>query len=908
MHDIKLGDNIRLTDFFELDMLQSIQDSFFGMTNLAMGFSDEKGQAITEHHSRHNFCTKYTKGSPIGRMRCQECDERCAKIVGETKELYISRCHNGLVDFVAPIVVDGRLLGTFHGGQVLTEPMDEAEIRRKAQIFGIDPDEYVEAAKHVPIMKPEDIESQANFIFEIANSMSKLAYFGYNMKLESTEIEREAHMKSDFLANMSHEIRTPMNAVIGMAEMALREELPPEARKYINQIKSAGDSLLAIINDILDFSKIESGKMSINLVEYEPLSVVNDVTNIVMTRIGNKNLEFIVDYDPNIPYQIMGDSIRIKQIIMNLANNAIKFTKEGRVKLILRYERTAEHEVMLRVAVSDTGIGIKKEDLGKLFQSFTQVDSKRNRNIEGTGLGLAISKQLVTLMNGRIGVESEYGKGSTFFFEVPQILLKEAPSVSMKNPRNILAGIFTDNPYILESLNKVCNQLGAQTKTILLVDQLEALIEEGAEFLFIDQPMFGTPVQHFVEKHKELTCVLMTAFHSQVSYAIPNLLVVSKPLYSLNVATIFNREEIYRDLDPERNEQFDFIAPEAEILIVDDNEINLTVAEGIIRPIQARVTTALSGKEAIDKISVKHYDLIFMDHMMPELDGIETTHIIRRFHEEYNDVPIIALTANAMEESKSMFLVEGMNDFIAKPIEIKIISSKLRQWLPKDKIHHITEEKRREAKEKAQNTTSDSKIGRLQETGIFDVKAAVAMLGSEELFWTVLKDYFKVIDKKAALIKVFFEGLDWKNYTIEVHALKSASKQIGAMALSELAAKMEKAANDKNYGFIVENQEKMLHMYEGCKIALEPFMEKEDNTSLQKKGSVSKAELLQLFSKLRQALDNLDMDSMEDTVRCFAEYCYPQEQQELLIQLKDAVENLDVDTCADVLQQWESLL
>jgi signal transduction histidine kinase/CheY-like chemotaxis protein/HPt (histidine-containing phosphotransfer) domain-containing protein len=908
MQDTLLNENIRLTDIIQLDVLQRIQDSFFEMTHVAVGITDETGQAITKPRVRHEFCCKYTRGSSVACMSCQECDERSTKIVSETKNLYLATCHSGLVYFVAPIFVGDRLIGLFRGGQVLTKPLHEADVRKKAELYEIDPDEYAAEAARIPVMKKDEIEKKANYVFELMNDLAHMAYSGYNMKVTSTEIEREAHMKSDFLANMSHEIRTPMNAVIGMAEMALREDLPPAAREYIHQIKTAGDSLLTIINDILDFSKIESGKMSINMAEYEPINVVNDVANIIRTRIGNKNLELIVDFDPEIPYQIMGDSTRVKQIIMNIANNAVKFTKEGCVRLLVRYERTSEHEIMLKVAVADTGIGIKKEDMGKLFQSFSQVDSKRNRNIEGTGLGLAISKQLVTLMNGKIGVESEYGKGSTFAFEVPQLLLKEAPSIVMKNDHDILAGVFTDNPYVLDSLKKVLDQLGAECQTILLVDQLDDLLAAGAEFLFVDQPMFGMPVQQFVEQHPEITCVLMTGFRSQAEYAIPNLLVVKKPLYSLNVSRILNHEEMYGDLDSEQSEQFDFIAPEAEILIVDDNEINLTVAEGIIKPIQARVDTAHSGKEAIDKISVKHYDLIFMDHMMPELDGIETTHIIRRFHEEYNDVPIIALTANAMEETRSMFLVEGMNDFIAKPIEVKVIGEKLRQWLPKDKIYQMSEEERKAAAEKAKESQKDSLTGKLMQTGRFDVSGAIALLGNEQLYWTVLKDYYRVIDKKKELIRSFYETQDWKNYTIEVHALKSASRQIGENELADLAAKLEKAANDKEYGIIVENQEKLLRMYADCQAALAPFMEDEDAAAEPQKGAISAEELTKLFGELRQAIDDLDMDKIDEAVQKLAEYTYPEEQKALLEQLKEAAENMDVDTCLIMIEQWEMLL
>jgi HPt (histidine-containing phosphotransfer) domain-containing protein len=259
-----------------------------------------------------------------------------------------------------------------------------------------------------------------------------------------------------------------------------------------------------------------------------------------------------------------------------------------------------------------------------------------------------------------------------------------------------------------------------------------------------------------------------------------------------------------------------------------------------------------------------------------------------------------------MEETRSMVLVEGMNDFIAKPIELKIIAAKLRQWLPKDKIYHVTAEERKAAEEKAKDTEADSAIGQLQETGLFDVKTAVSMLGTEELYWNVLQDYYNVIDKKSALIRVFFDTMDWKNYTIEVHALKSASRQIGANALADLAQKMEKAGNEQDYGFIKENQERLLHMYEGCKIALAPLMKKEESDEGGQKGPAPKDKLFAMFGELQTALSDLDMDGMESAVHKLTEYTYPADQQSLLVQLKEAVANLDVDTCQDVLAQWEA--
>ena len=259
------------------------------------------------------------------------------------------------------------------------------------------------------------VDNAAKFLRMTADMLSEMAHNKYLVYEANIALEKSGNMKSDFLANMSHEIRTPMNAVIGMAEMALREELPPTAREYIYQIKAAGKSLLTIINDILDFSKIESGRMDINEVDYEPMSIVYDVANIVMTRLKGKDVELVIDIIPDLPSGLRGDNIRIKQVLLNLANNAAKFTSQGKIGMKMGFTQINPDEIELYVSVEDTGIGIKKEDIEKLFQSFQQVDSKRNRNIEGTGLGLAISKRLLTLMDGDIWVESEYEKGSRFY-------------------------------------------------------------------------------------------------------------------------------------------------------------------------------------------------------------------------------------------------------------------------------------------------------------------------------------------------------------------------------------------------------------------------------------------------------------------------------------------------------------
>ena len=379
---------MKLTDLIDREILQKVQDGFANMTGMAALTTETDGTAVTEGSNFSDFCMRYTRGSEIGCERCKQCDSQGASLALERGESVVYFCHAGLMDFAAPIMAEDKMVGCFIGGQVLTESPDPEQVLTIAQEIGVDGQEYLRAVEKVNILEQKTIDSAAKFLYMIADVLSEMAYNKYLVYRANQELERSSHMKSDFLANMSHEIRTPMNAVIGMAEMALREELPPAAKNYINQIKDAGKSLLTIINDILDFSKIESGKMDINEVEYELMSMVYDVANIVMARLKEKDVELIVDIVPELPNKLWGDNLRIKQILLNLTNNAVKFTSQGRIILKMDYFKTASDQVVLDISVEDTGIGVKKEDLGKLFQSFQQVDSKRNRNIEGTGLGL----------------------------------------------------------------------------------------------------------------------------------------------------------------------------------------------------------------------------------------------------------------------------------------------------------------------------------------------------------------------------------------------------------------------------------------------------------------------------------------------------------------------------------------
>ncbi len=629
--------------------------------------------------------------------------------------------------------------------------------------------------------------------------MYTYSYRHQQSRLDSAIAEAKSanEAKSSFLNNMSHEIRTPMNSILGMNEMILREEDRPEIREYALVIQRSGRALLGIINDVLDFSKLQDKKMEIMPVRYDLSSLINDLVNIAAEQAKKKSLTFTVNVDKKIPRILDGDEYHIRQVMLNILNNAIKYTERGGVTVTIGYETIDTYNILLKCAVTDTGIGIKSEDIEDIFLPFEHIEASRKFSADGSGLGLPIVQKLLQLMDSELRVESVFHKGSTFSFDVKQAVIKWEP-----------------------------------------IGDYERAFSQSAA-------------------------------HQGKSFAQS------------------------------------FQAPNARVLVVDDADVNLLVFANLLKKTRIKIDTASSGLEMLQMVRMNHYNMIFLDHRMPGMDGIEAFHNMKKMTDGLNyNTPVVALTANAVLGARQLYIDEGFSDYISKPVDTVRLEQVLLEYLPADLIvrgEDMTDDVMPESpKTESQTAEPADESAKYKNIPGIDYNAAVTNCGTEDTFIQALEIFYNSLDKKADEIEGFEREKDIKNYTIKVHALKSAARLVGALKLSEDAKYLE-ACGDKNDVAEIESKTPaLLSLYRSYKPELAKVFGANDEPDMSLP-EISVDDLHEMYSLIKGFAADFDLDNIDRLMDEAKNYRIPESEREKFDKVKECVTSADWGTLEELL-------
>ena len=697
---------------------------------------------------------------------------------------------------------------------------------------------------------------------------------------------RVEKIKDDFVSNTSHELRTPIHTISGMSEILLQEDLPENIHKEVQDIQMTGIELQSIVTDIMDYAALESGKLELVPRAYNITSTLNDIMNMTVFQNRDKHLELIFDCDPSIPCSLYGDEMQLRRVINNLIGNAIKFTSEGGVVVSVTC-RKEDYGINLIIKVKDTGIGLTEDEQDHIFQGFYQADANRNRKVEGMGLGLTISSEIICRAGGFMTVRSQAGRGSEFTFSIPQKVLDDRPCIQLTYPSLIRAIWYFDETKSVSAIRDsyiehICNTADYLGITMLrsssLVELKRRVRQSQFSHILVGMEEYLEDPTYFNDLAIQIPIILICDRNDKIPQGT-HLKILYKPYNAMTLAEIFNGGDILKHPGKYRKSK-KFVAPEAKILVVDDNLMNLKVVEGLLRKYRIKIHACVSGEEALSIIESQDFDFVFMDHMMPGMDGIECFHRIRakQGSNYYVNVPIIALTANAISGSREMFLEEGFNDFVAKPIDNSILEDVIRKYIAEEKIILVDEAEQEESNATVGRTSgANAENDPFRQMNGIDMDTALQYLGGDLNDYAELAAvYYHTGTDYIPKLLEFYEARDWKNYATIAHTVKSTSKTIGALLLSELAFKEEMAAKNEDEKTVDEYHVSFLREYERVLLALRgnPEIMKEENKAVSTEDltPMQEDEWKILKSELLKSFDSFEAAPLEEAIKAYAGY------------------------------------